>query len=297
MRAMRRIPIILALAASVLYAAEGPLDLHAPEIKLWPGGAPGSEGKTAPERWIEGATPDAFHRVTDIHNPSITVFLPPKGKANGAAFIVAPGGGHRYLVMDLEGKFVAEKLNSMGIAAFVLKSRLANAQGSTYKIEKESLADTLRSIRLVRSRAKEWGVDPARVGVMGFSAGGQLALLAENHFDDGKPDAADPVERLSSRPDFAVLGYPGIRDWKTPVEKTLPPTFIYVNDDDPLATGAAEYYLELRKAKITSEFHVFRRGGHGVGMTGRTVEFKTMPESKWPDLLQAWLTDIGVAPK
>ena len=235
--------------------------------------------------------------MTDIHNPSITVFLPPKGKANGAAFIVAPGGGHRYLVMDLEGKFVAEKLNSMGIAAFVLKSRLANAQGSTYKIEKESLADTLRAIRVVRSRAKDWGVDPGRVGVMGFSAGGQLALLAENHSDPGKADAADPVDRLSSRPDFAVLGYPGIRDWKTPVEKTLPPTFIYVNDDDPLATGAAEYYLELRKAKITSEFHVFRRGGHGVGMTGRTAEFKTMPESKWPDLLQAWLTDIGVTPK
>jgi endo-1,4-beta-xylanase len=92
-------PLLIALPA---FAAQGPFDLHAPEIKLWPNGAPGSEGKTAPERWIEGATPDAFHRVTDIHNPSITVFLPPKGKANGAAFVVAPGGGHRYLVMDLE---------------------------------------------------------------------------------------------------------------------------------------------------------------------------------------------------
>jgi len=294
---MRRIPILIALAGSALFAAEGPLDLHAPEIKLWPNGAPGSEGKTAPERWIEGATPDAFHRVTDIHNPSITVFLPPRGKANGAAFIVAPGGGHRYLVMDLEGKLVAERLNAMGIAAFVLKSRLANAQGSTYKIEGESLADTLRAIRLVRSRGKEWGVDPARVGVMGFSAGGQLALLAENRFDAGRPDASDPVERVSSRPDFAVLGYPGVREWKTPVEKTAPPTFIYVNDDDPLATGAGQYYLELRKAKITSEFHVFRRGGHGVGMTGRSAEFQGMPESKWPDLLEAWLGDIGVLKK
>ncbi len=294
---MRRIPILIALATLPLFAAKDALDLHAPEIKLWANGAPGSEGKTDPERWIEGGTPDAFHRVTDIHNPSVTVFLPPKGKANGAAFIIAPGGAHRYLVMDLEGKFAADRLNAMGFAAFVLKSRLARAEGSTYKVEVESQADILRAVRLVRSRAKEWGVDPARVGVMGFSAGGHLSALAENRFDAGKPDDADPAERVSSRPDFAVLGYPGFSAGRPQVDKNAPPTFIFINDDDPLATGAAEYYLELRKAKITSEFHVFRRGGHGVGMTGRTAEFKTMPESKWPDLLEAWLNDIGVVKK
>src|SRR5262249_49327487 len=160
-------------------AASTPFVMQGTAVYLWPHGAPGSEGKTAPERWIEGATPDAFHRVTDIHNPSITVYLPAKDKATGAAFIVAPGGAHRYLVMDLEGELVAKKLNAMGVAAFVLKSRLAKADGSTYKAEVESLADVHRAIRLVRSRAREWGVDAGRVGVMGFSAGGHLAALAE----------------------------------------------------------------------------------------------------------------------
>ena len=162
--------------------ADPAFSMKGPSILLWPEGAPGSEGKTAPERWIQGSQPDAFHRVTDIHNPSITVYLPPKEKATGAALIVSPGGGHRYLVMDLEGELVAQKLNEMGVAAFVLKSRLARADGSTYQAEVESLADVQRAIRLVRSRAQEWGVDVRRVGVLGFSAGGHLAALAENRF-------------------------------------------------------------------------------------------------------------------
>jgi endo-1,4-beta-xylanase len=276
------------LLALPLLAATGPYDMQAPIIPLWPNLA-----NTAPERWIEGNPPDRFHRVTDVHNPTIAVYLPPKDKATGAGCIIAPGGGHRYLVMDLEGRLVAEKLNAMGVAGIVLKSRLANAEGSTYKVEVESLADTQRAIRLVRSRAKEWQLDPARICIMGFSAGGQLAALAQNRFDAGNASAADPIDRLSSKPDFAVLGYPGVQNWKDPIRTDAPPTFLFVNDDDKLSTAATEYYLALKKAGITAEFHAFRRGGHGVGMTGRTPEFASTPDALWPGLLQAWMKDLG----
>jgi acetyl esterase/lipase len=290
---MRILTFLFVTGASVALAASTPYWMKGAEVLLWPNGAPGSEGKTAPERWVEGVTPDAFHRVTDINKPSIMVYLPPKDKATGAAFIVAPGGGHRYLVMDLEGEFIAEKLYTMGIAAFVLKSRLAKADGSTYQADVESVADMQRAVRMVRVRAKEWGVDPARVGVMGFSAGGQLAALAANRFDAGRPDSKDPVERMSSKPDFAVLAYPGMVGAGTAIAKDTPPTFIFVNGDDRLSAGAAEYFLALKKAGMTGELHVFRRGGHGVGMTGRTPEFSKMPESKWPELLREWMGDLG----
>ena len=276
---MKSLGLFLLSAASLLATPESFVP-DAPMIPIWPAEAPGSEGKTAPEFWIEGGTPDAFHRVTDIHHPSLTVYLPPKEKATGATFIIAPGGAHRYLVVDLEGEFVAKKLNAMGIAAFVLRSRLARAEGSTYKVEVESLADLQQAIRLVRSRASEWGVNPARVGVMGFSAGGYLAALAENKFD------------ADTRPDFAVLGYPGGVGAKTEIVKNAPPTFMFVNDDDPLANGCGEYYLALRRAGVSVEFHVFRRGGHGVGATGRTPGFEKLGTSKWPELLRVWMADL-----
>lgn len=276
---MKKAIAFLVLSVS-LFGASSQFQTKAPMIPIWPGVAPGSEGKTAPERWIEGSTPDQFHRVTDIHKPSLTIYLPPAGKATGAAFIIAPGGGHRYLVVDLEGELVAKKLNEMGVAAFVLRSRLANAEGSTYKADVESLADVQQAVRVVRSRAKEWSVNPGKVGIMGFSAGGYLAALAENSAD--------------ARPDFAVLGYPGLAQWKREVSPNAPPTFIFVNDDDPLATGAGEYYLGLRKAKVSAEFHVFRRGGHGVGATGRAPGFEKLGTAKWPELLGIWMTDLGL---
>ncbi len=282
---MKSLLVFVACAAALTASASGPFTPSGPMVKLWPGAAPGSEGQTAPERWIDGATPDQWHRVTDIHVPSLTVYLPPADKANGTAVIIAPGGAHRYLVVDLEGELVAQKLNAIGVAAFVLRSRLAKAEGSTYRVEVESLADLQQAIRVVRSRAVEWHVNPARVGVMGFSAGGHLAALGENNF------TAD------TRPDFAVLGYPGFGAAGIPViVPNAPPTFLFVNDDDPLATGSGEYYLALRKAKIPTEFHVFRRGGHGTGATGRSPGsgYEKLGAAKWPELLTIWLGDLGL---
>ena len=167
---MRTTLLCTVLCALAHGADPNAIDLKAPEIALWPNGAPGSEGVTAKEEWMPST--DGFHRVRNIHRPSITVFLPPKDKATGVAYVICPGGGHNYLVMDLEGANVAHRLNAMGIAAFILKSRLAHTTDYHYKVDVESLADAQRAIRTVRSRAREWNVDTAHVGIMGFSAGG-----------------------------------------------------------------------------------------------------------------------------
>ena len=184
------------------------------EIKLWPNGAPGSEGITAEEASKPAANPKYNGlpgNFTVTHYPSIYVFLPPAEKATGAAVVVAPGGGHRQLVIEKEGWEIADWLNSLGIAAFVLKYRLAKAPDSKYTLTEHVYGDAARAMRLVRSRAKEWGVDPARIGFAGFSAGGEVAGMMETKFDAGKPDAEDPIERAGSRPDFTVLVYPWYR--------------------------------------------------------------------------------------
>src|SRR5262249_12956478 len=143
--------------------------------------------------------------VRNIHNPSITVFLPPKEKATGAAVVICPGGGHRLLVFNAEGVEAARYLNSIGVAAVALTYRLGREQGSPYKIEKHAREDGMRAMKLVRSRAREWNIDPARVGIMGFSAGGEVASMVAFDPGEGDPKAADPVDRLSSRPDFLVM--------------------------------------------------------------------------------------------
>ena len=177
------------------------------EIPLWPNGAPGSEGKAGTES--VRVTPQGERVVSNIHQPSITPYLPPKEKATGAAVIIAPGGGHRELWADHEGHNIARYLSARGVAAFVLKYRLAREANSTYTVDDHALADTQRAIRLVRSRAQEWSVSPSRIGVMGFSAGGELAALASMRFDGGNKEATDAIERESSRPDFQALIYPG----------------------------------------------------------------------------------------
>lgn len=288
MRLSRTLLVWLMLPALCLAADEPPV------IPLWAAGAPGSEGKTDPEVVVEqGKNGNHDRRVTRIHNPSLTVYLPPRDKATGAAVVICPGGGHRVLAIDHEGHEVARWLNSIGVAGFVLKYRLARAEGSSYKVDVHALADAQRAIRLVRNRAGEWGIDPKRVGLMGFSAGGEVTALAGTRFDTGSEGASDPVDRLNSRPDFLVMVYPGGRPESFSVTKQTPPTFLLVADDDrSSAERTSATYSALKKAGVSAELHIYASGGHGFGMRDRPV-----PVTHWPARLQEWLADRGLLKK
>lgn len=258
-------------------------------VPLWPDGAPGSEGKTEKEVMIPRAGDE--HTLVKIHNPSLTVYLPSKEKNTGAAIIVAPGGGHRHLAIDHEGFDVAQWLADHGIAGLVLKYRLAREEGSTYTVEEHAGADGLRAIRLVRSRAKEWGIDPERVGIMGFSAGGQVAMIAGARGGAGAEGAADAVERESARPAFMALVYSGGTRNAT-FSKDTPPTFLLVAQDDGASAGTASAYLALKEAGVPVELHIYGAGGHGFGMRNRPL-----PVSKWPNVFRDWLDSQGFLKK
>jgi endo-1,4-beta-xylanase len=257
-------------------------------VLLWPNGAPGSEGKTAEES--VRVNENGEHIVSSIHRPSITLFLPAKEKATGAAVIIAPGGGHRELWMDHEGYNVAKWLGEHGVAAFVLKYRLAREDGSTYSVEGTELADLQRAIRLVHSRAQEWGLDRDRIGVMGFSAGGELAAMASTRYDAGTERAADPIERESSKPAFQALLYPAIPHGMN-LSKQTPPAFLACGEDDraDIAQGLPELYLSLKRAGASAELHVFARTGHGFGLRAGNRP----PVSDWPELFREWLDIEG----
>jgi acetyl esterase/lipase len=268
----------------------------APKVELiWPKGAPGALGSEERDK------------------PSLTIYLPPADKGNGAAVVVCPGGGYGGLAVGHEGKDPAEWLNRHGIAAFVLRYRL----GPRYR-HPAPMQDAQRAMRIVRSRAKEWNLDPKRIGIWGFSAGGHLASTIATHFDDGKPDADDPIERVSCRPDFAILCYPvitmrppfthggsrrnllgdkpdeGLVDSlcndKQVTEKT-PPTFLFHTNEDKavLPENSILFYQALRKKNVQAELHIYEKGPHGVGLgAGRGAV------SAWPEQLAAWLKTRGV---
>lgn len=278
-----KIPLLLiAIFTSFSAFAE-----HA-EILLWPNGAPGSEGRTEEEKVVTSAGGE--RQVSSVHKPSITPFLPAKEKATGAAVLVIPGGGHRVLCVDHEGAFVAEWLAAHGIAAFVLKHRLAREEGSTYTIERDALADTQRAMRLIRSHAGEWGVDPARLGAMGFSAGGELVALAWMRPSEGAAEAADPIERLSARPAFQGLIYPGRSGDVVPVKDT-PPAFLACGEKDrqDIAEGLAEMYLRFKRAGASAELHVYAGVGHGFGLRPSMKG----PLAGWPERFAEWLEGRG----
>ena len=280
-------PIFIAvLFASVLgglVAASTP-----PEIALWPNGAPGSEGKPTKEDVTTSASGEL--RVAGIHNPSITPYLPTKETATGLAILVIPGGGHRMLAITHEGYNVAEWFQAHGIAAFVLKHRLAREPNSTYKIEVESLADTKRAMRLIRSRAKEWNIDPARVGAIGFSAGGELVWLASSRGDAGDAAASDPIERQSARPDFEAMISPG-RSGDIQPAAGAPPAFLAAAYDDrqDLSEGLAEAYLRFKRAGVPAELHIYSTGGHGFGMRSTNKR----PVGQWIVRFEEWLRESG----
>jgi len=267
------------------------------EVLLWENGAPGALGQA------------------DTDKPTITVYRAPRG-SSGTAVIVAPGGGYGALAIEHEGRQWAYWYNAMGITAFVLKYRL----GPRYHHPIE-LGDAQRAIRTVRARASEFNVIPERIGMMGFSAGGHLTSTAGTHFDTGKSDSTDPIERVSSRPDFLVLGYPVISfdpavthagslrnllgenpDPKLvenlsndlQVTAQTPPTFIFhtTNDAAVPVENSVRFYLALRKAKVPVEMHVFENGPHGVGMALNDPAL-----SVWPNLLMNWLRARGLLTK
>ena len=271
------------LCSCLIAAADEP-----PVVLLWPDGAPGSDGKMAEEaiRLSSGGE----RVVSSVHRPSLTVYLPSKESATGAAVIIAPGGGHRELWTDHEGHNIAKWLSGRGVAAFVLKYRLAREKDSTYTVEGHALADTQRAIRLTRSRATEWGIDPERIGVMGFSAGGELAALASVRYQAAGENPTDPIERQGSKPAFQALIYPAIpRDM--PLSKETPPAFLVCgeNDRQNISQGLPELYLALKRAGASAELHVYAGVGHGFGMRETTKGAVT----NWPVRFHEWLDSSG----
>jgi acetyl esterase/lipase len=272
---------------------------HPTAVLLWPEGAPGFESrKGEPENigWRQESD-IVFPIISNIHNPTITPFLPAKAKSTGCAVIIAPGGGHMFHTIDREGYDLARWLADHGVAAFVLKYRLMRDQSNPagtpqpYKAEVHALADANRAIRLIRSRAAEWNVKPDRVGILGFSAGGEVAILAAVRNDAGKGDAADPIERLSSRPDFFAPIYPGglgSHDGEVTKEKT-PPAFLACAYDDRMPEQLTAFFNTLRKAGVNAELHIYNSGGHGFGVRPRPLAV-----TGWPQRFLEWLGDRGM---
>lgn len=283
--------IAVSLLALVALASQG---LAQTILPLWPAGSPTLKGADEKEKLTP---PDAkpgqrINSIRNVHNPTIEVRPAPKEKANGTVIIVAPGGGHSQLVWGSEGTDIAEWLNSIGITAVILKYRLAQTPGYQYTVEGEALQDSQRAIRLVRAHAAEWGVKPDRVGFLGFSAGGALAALVDIRFDRGKPDASDPVERLSCRPDFVGLVYPGWAPMDITAPKDAAPAFLTSAGigDAFHARQTVEFHNELFKVGVPTDLHIYANGVHGGAISAR----KGIPFGTWHIRFQEWLADLGM---
>lgn len=285
--AVLAVPLATVAWAALMADAAPRTDAKNPEaISLWPHAAEQAAGAETVR-----ITPEGEHVIAGVRDPSITPYLPLPDAASGAAVIVIPGGGHSEIWIDHEGYAVAEWLSKHGVAAFVLKYRLAREKGSTYTIEGTELGDLQRAIRVVRSRSGEWGVDPERIGVLGFSAGGELAALASTRFDDGLKTASDPVDRLSSKPDFQALLYPAIpRDLRLSAD--TPRAFLACGGNDRLdiSQGLPELYLQLVRLHVPAELHIYAGVGHGFGVRSSN----RAPVSEWTTLFLDWLGTQGM---
>jgi acetyl esterase/lipase len=270
----------LLLSAS-LFAAD-----EAQVIPLWPNGAPGFEDRrNEPEQAKD-------YWVRNIHNPSITVFLPPKEKANGAAVLIVPGGGHRELVFKAEGAEPAKFMNDLGVTAFVLKHRLARETNSPYSLQKHPREDAQRAMRLIRSRAAEWTLDTNRIGAMGFSAGGEVVAMLVYSPTAGDANAADQTDRMNCRADFQIVIYPGPVGIPDEIPADVPPAFFLVANDDRGHVGPVISQLEkYRQARRPIEVHLYARGGHGFNMGDRS---RLASIKGWPQRLADWMADNNI---
>jgi len=268
---------------------------------VWPGAPPGAPANppaeadttTAKDNLIAGLP---LVRLGNVSVPTLTLYKP-KGHNSGAAVIVFPGGGYQILAMDLEGTEVCDWLNSAGVTCVLLKYRVPGT--GPYPKSPAALQDAQRSMGLVRQHAAEWGIDPNRVGVLGFSAGGHLAAAISTHFDQRLYDPIDAADKLSCRPDFAVVIYPGylaLSDKNFAPNPdinptaTTPPTFIVQAEDDPVhVENATVYFQQLKNAKVPAELHIYSQGGHGYGLRR-----SALPVTTWPQSVETWLHTIGV---
>jgi acetyl esterase/lipase len=290
------VAIVLLTASVPLRAADEPQP-----IPLWPGDAPGEKGDIGPEKdtskpgeGLVGGKP--LIRLGNVSKPTITLFRPPPDKDTGAAVVVCPGGAYSILAYDLEGSEVCEWLNSIGVTGVLLKYRVPSRKG----LPKEAAAvqDVQRAIGVVRHNATEWKIDPHKIGVLGFSAGGHLAASVSNRFGERTYPAVDDADKQSCRPDAAFLIYPAYLTEKNdltklaadlPVSKETPPTFIVQTQDDGVKVeNAYTYGLALKNAKVPVEVHLFAKGGHGYGL--RPTENAV---TKWPVLAAEWMRTLG----
>lgn len=270
-------------------------------LDLWPHGAPGGQASlgtegnitTASNRLVAGK---AVIRLGNVSRPTLTVYSP-KQKNTGATIVVFPGGAYQILAIDLEGTEVCDWLNSVGITCVLVKYRVPDS--GPYPKSSAALQDAQRALGMVRSHAAEWHLDPARIGVLGFSAGAHLSAALSTHFEQRLYDPIDEADKVSCRPDFAVIVYPGYLalseqnfalNAEIHVTEKTPPSFIVQAEDDPVhVENSTVYFLALKNAKVPAEMHLYASGGHGYGL--RRTE---LPVTGWPKLVESWLGTIGV---
>ena len=280
------LPLLALLAIPALAAPPAPRS-----FALWPDSALAAD----PRRGEPEVAQDYW--VRNVHAPSITVFQPDPRHRNGAAIVVFPGGGHKIIVWTTEGTRVGEALTRYGVTVFVVKYRLANEEGSKFRVDREAAWDARRAVQWVRAHAGDYGVDPARVGAMGFSAGGELVSLIADNPEPPDPLAAvssrlppDAVGRQSARPDFQILVFPGPHGIPGTAIARAPPAFIVAGSrDECCAAPAVALYEQLRKAGVSAELHMYAEGGHAFNLD----ESDRISILHWPDRLADWLADGG----
>lgn len=269
-------------------------------VDVWPGKAPGETASIGPERFLEQKPNEKqVQRLTDISHPTLTIYRPAKEKDTGASVIIAPGGGYFILAWDLEGEEVARWLNSIGVTGILLKYRVPRrADQPKDKPPVTALQDAQRAVSLVRSKAVEWGLDPKRIGMLGFSAGGHLTAATATNADRRAYEPVDAADKESCRPDFGVLVYPAYLTNAAGTElapdirisKDTPPCFFAHATDDPISSqNSVVAYLALRQAGVKSELHIYARGGHGFGLRPSEDACST-----WPQRCAEWMRASGL---